>query len=61
MEEGRSDFKILIGKPTGKRHLCLIDGRTILLCFLKKWVSIREIGLIQLRIEIIGESRHNYT
>ena len=36
MEEGRSDFKILTGKPTGK-------------------VSMRVIGLIQLRIGIIGE------
>ena len=31
MEESRSAFKILTGKPTGKR-----DGRTILECTLKK-------------------------
>ena len=39
MEEGRSTFKILIGKPTGKRPL----GRprsTILEWILKKWASI---------------------
>ena len=32
MEEGRSAFKILTGKPTGKRHLGRprLDGRTIL-------------------------------
>ena len=59
MEEGRSVFKILTDKPTGKRPL----GRPW-----RKWeynirndlkeISIsrlRGIGLIQLRIGIIGE------
>jgi hypothetical protein len=35
MEEGRSAFKILSGKPTGKRGLGA-DGRTILEWILKK-------------------------
>ena len=52
MEEGRSAFKILTGKPTGKRPL----GRTILEWTLKRSVSMRGIGLIRLRIGIIGES-----
>jgi hypothetical protein len=32
MEEGRSDFKILTGKPTGNRHLGRpsLGGRAIL-------------------------------
>ena len=51
MEEGRSAFKILTGKPTGKRPF----GRIILEWILKKRVSIRGIGLIRLRIWIIGE------
>ena len=56
MEEGRSAFKILTGKPTGKRNL----GRPR-----RRWednirmdleeISMRVIGLIQLRIGIIGE------
>ena len=56
MEEGRSAFKILTGKPTGKRSL----GR-----FRRRWednirmnleeIGIkRGIGLIRLRIGIIG-------
>ena len=32
-----------------------VDGRTILEWILKKWVSIRGIGLIRLRIKVIGE------
>ena len=37
MEEGGSAFKILTGKPTGKRPLGLgVDGRTILEWTLKK-------------------------
>ena len=53
MEEGRCAFKILTGKPTGKRHL----GRPR-----RRWEdnirkeSIRGIGLIRLRKGIIGES-----
>ena len=38
MEEGRRSFKILTGKPTGKR-LCVglgVDGRTILERILKR-------------------------
>ena len=54
MEEGRSAFKILTGKPAGKRPL----GRPR-----HRWgdnirmdlKEIRGIGLIRLRIEIIGE------
>ena len=52
MEEGRSAFKILTGKPTGKRPL----GR-----LRRRWednirMDLEEtgIGLIQLRIGIIG-------
>ena len=38
MEEGRSDFKILTDKPTGKRPEggLGVDGRTILLWTLKR-------------------------
>ena len=54
MEEGRSAFKIVTYKPTGKRPL----GRPR-----RKWednirmdqVSMRGIGLIRLKIGIIGE------
>ena len=58
MEEDMSAFKILTGKPTGKRPLGRPrrDGKTILEWTLKRWVSMRGIGLIQLRIGIIGES-----
>ena len=51
MEEGRSDFNILTGKPTGKRPL----GRPR-----RKWedsirIGIKQvIGLVRLRIGIIG-------
>ena len=54
MEEGRSAFKIVTGKPTGKRPL----GRPR-----RRWednirMDLEEIGigLIRLRIGIIGES-----
>ena len=50
MEEGRSAFKILTGKPTGKRPLRRPRRR---------WedirMDLRVIGLIRLRIGIIGE------
>ena len=52
MEEGRSAFKILTGKPTGKRPL----GRPR-----RRWednirVDLEEgIGFIRLRMGIIGE------
>jgi hypothetical protein len=56
MEGDRSAFKILTGTPAGKRLLGLgVDGGTILEWILKKWVSIRGIGLIRLRIRIMGE------
>ena len=48
MEEGRSVFKILTGLG--------LDGRTISEWILKRWVSMRKIGLIRLRIGIIGEA-----
>ena len=56
MEEGRSAFKILTGKPTGKRPLGRPKRRcedNIRMDPLK--VSMRGIGLIRLRIGIIGE------
>ena len=49
MEEGRSAFKILTGKPTGKRPLGSPRRR---------WednIRIWEIGLIRFRIGLIGE------
>ena len=57
MEEGRSSFKILTGTPAGKIHL----GRTrrrwedTIEWILNKYLLIRGIGLIRLRIGIIGE------
>ena len=57
MEERSSTFKILIGKPTGRRPYGVlgVDGRTILELTLKRLASMRGIGLIRLRIGIIGE------
>ena len=49
MEEGRSAFKILIGKLTGRRPLGRL-GHTW-----ERYVSMRGIGLIRLWIGIIGE------
>ena len=48
MEEGRSAFKSLTGKPTGKRPLGRlgVNGRAILEWISKKNVSIWGIGLI---------------
>ena len=54
MEEVRSAFNILVGKRTGKRRPRRRWEDTIRMD-LKKWVSIRAIGLIRLRIGIIGE------
>ena len=54
MEEGRSAFRILTGRPTGKRPLG-VDGRLLLERILERSVSVRGIGLIQFRIGIIGE------
>ena len=58
MEEGRSAFRFLTSKHTGKRPLekTRLDGRTILEWILTKYVSIRGIGLIRFRIGITGES-----
>ena len=56
MEEGRSAYKILTGKPTGKRPLGRPRHRgAILELTLKRYVSMLGIGLIWLRIGIIGE------
>ena len=54
MEEGRSTFKIVTNKPTGKRPLggprhIWEDNIGM------DYVSVRGIGLIRLRIMIIGE------
>ena len=56
MEEGRSTFKILTSKPTGKRRLKRPRRRwdENIIIDLKK-VSIRGIGLIRLRIGIIRQ------
>ena len=57
MEEGKSAFKILTGKPTGKRPL----GRPwrrwedYIRMDLEEIGIMRGIGLIRLRIGIIGE------
>ena len=58
MEEGRSAFKILTGKPTGKRPLgrCRRRWEDIIRMDLEEiGISVRGIGLIRLRIGIIGE------
>ena len=57
MEEGRSAFKILTGKPTGKRPLGRPRRRweDNIRWTLKRLVSVRVIGLIRLRIGIIGK------
>ena len=59
IEEGRNTFKILTGKPTGKRPLGRPRRRwedNIRMDLEKIEVSIRGIGLIRLRIGIIGGS-----
>ena len=57
MEEGKSVFKILKDKPTGKtplrRHIRICEDNIRM--ELKKIVSIQGIGLIQLYVLIIGE------
>ena len=57
IEESRSGFKILTGKPTGERPLGRPWRRwgTILGLFLKEQVSIRGIELIELRTGFIGD------
>ena len=52
---GRSAFKILTGKPTGKRPLARPRHRWEDNIRMDLWVSKRVIGLIRLRIGIIGE------
>ena len=56
MEEGRSTYKILTGTPAGRRHLGRPRRRweDNFRMDLKSLVSIREIGLIWLRIGITG-------
>jgi hypothetical protein len=57
MERCRSGFKILTDKQQEvDLYKCLdVDGRTILEYILKKNMSMQGIGLIRLRIDIIGE------
>ena len=57
MEEGRSAFKILTGKPTGKKPLGRPRRRwdDNVRTDLKEIGIIRGIGLIRIRIGIIGE------
>ena len=58
MEEARSTFKILTGTPTGKRHLGRPGHRwedNIRMDLKEIGIYIRGIGLIWLRIGIIGE------
>ena len=57
MEEGRSAFKILTGKPTGKTPLESPRRRQEdNIRKEQKYLSMHGIGLIRLRIGIIGES-----
>ena len=51
MEEGRSAFKILTGKPTEKIPL----GRSMRTRRCEENIRMRRIGLIRIRIGIIGE------
>ena len=55
MEESRSAFKILTGNPTGKRPLGRPRRRWEDNIRMELEVSMRGIGLIRLRIGIIGE------
>ena len=57
MEEGRSAFNILGGKPTGKRHLGRPRRRwdDNIRMDLTEIVSMQGIGLIRFRIGITGE------
>ena len=58
MKEGRSAFKILTGTPAEKRPSKRPRRRweKKIECILKEEISIRGIGLIRLRIGIIGSS-----
>ena len=55
MEECRSSFKIVTGKHTGNRPLGRLNRRREdnIRMDLKKYVSIRGIGLIRLRIRLL--------
>jgi hypothetical protein len=54
-KKGRRTFKVLTGTPAGKRPEGLgVDGGIIFELILRKLVSIRGIGLIRLKIDIIG-------
>ena len=58
MEEGRGAFKILTGKPTGKRPLRRPKRKwedNIIMDLEEIGINKRNTGLIQLRIKIIGE------
>ena len=56
MEEGRSVFKILTGKPTRNELSGMLTCRwEDNIRMKRKYVSIRGIGLIDLRIGTIGE------
>ena len=57
MEEGSNAFKMLSGKPTEKRPLWRLRHiwKNNVRMILNKWVLIRGIGLIRLRIGIIIE------
>ena len=57
MEESRSSLKISTGTPTGKRSLGRPRSRweDNFRMDIKEIISIEGIGLIRLRIEIIGE------
>ena len=57
MEEGGNVFKLLARTPAERDLLESqgVDGRTLFEWILNKSVSIRGIGLIRLRIGIIGE------
>ena len=58
MKDGRSAFKILAGTPGGKTPLgspdCRCEGNIRM--DLKEIASIRGIGLIRLRIGIVGQA-----
>jgi hypothetical protein len=55
VEEDRSVIKILIGKQAGRDLYEGLYGTKILELTLKKWMSVRGIGLFLLRIRIIRE------
>ena len=58
MEEVRNSFKNVRGKlkETDLQEGLDMDEKTILEQIVKKWVSIRGIGLIRLRVRINGQT-----